>query len=208
MIYAEKEFKGIRYCEFKPNDFNESKKYPIVFFVHGAGTRGDDLSLVRNNAIVKKLTEREKDAVIIAPQCKGNTWFDVFESLIALTEHAYGLPFADKDRFYIAGNSMGGYTSYQLMMSRPNLFAAGVVCCGGGMYWNAERLKDIPLLIFHGLKDNVVFPCESEHMAESIVRAGGNAKLTLYPECDHNSWDKAFDDPNTLEWLFEQRKKH
>ena len=102
---------------------------------------------------------------------------------------------------------MGGYTAYQLMMSRPNLFTAGIVCCGGGMYWNASRLKDIPLQIFHGAKDITVFPCESEHMAEQINACDGNATITIYPECDHNCWDKTYTNKEIFDWLLSQRRK-
>jgi predicted peptidase len=102
---------------------------------------------------------------------------------------------------------MGGYTAYQLMMSRPNLFSAGIVCCGGGMYWNASRLKAIPLRIFHGAQDLVVLPCESENMVNKINQCGGNASLTIYPECDHNCWDKVFTNKENFDWLISQYKE-
>ena len=102
---------------------------------------------------------------------------------------------------------MGGYTAYQLMMSRPQLFAGGIVCCGGGMYWNARRLKNIPLRVFHGEQDKTVLPCESENMANKINQCGGNATLTLYPECVHNCWDKVYTNKENFEWLLEQVKE-
>ncbi len=206
MICNEKEFKNLCYCLFTPDDFDEKKRYPTIFFTHGAGSRGNDLSKIKNNPVTKNLLSQIENAVIIAPQCSADTWFDMFEKLSALVENSYNLPFVDKNAFYSIGVSMGGYAAYQLMMSLPDLFSAGIVCCGGGMYWNAQRLKNIPLKIFHGKKDLTVLPCESEHMAERIVQEGGTANLTIYSDCDHNCWDKAFSQPETLEWLFAQKK--
>ena len=34
------------YLEYLPEDYDNTKKYPIVFFLHGAGERGEDLDLV------------------------------------------------------------------------------------------------------------------------------------------------------------------
>jgi len=68
-------------------------------------------------------------------------------------------------------------------------------------------LKDIPLRIFHGEKDKVVLPCESKHMTEYINAKGGCATLTLYPECDHNCWDKVYTNKENFEWLLNQVKE-
>ena len=31
------------YVQYLPKDYDENKKYPLVFFLHGAGERGEDL---------------------------------------------------------------------------------------------------------------------------------------------------------------------
>ena len=95
----------------------------------------------------------------------------------------------------------------RFMMSRPKLFAAGVVCCGGGMYWNAARLKEIPLWFFHGAQDKVVYPEESLHLCAKICAAGGNAKVTIYPNNDHNCWDDTYSNEAVYEWLFSYKKE-
>ena len=38
-------------------------------------------------------------AVVFAPLCSADTWFDVFEQLLALIDTAVSLPFADKERY-------------------------------------------------------------------------------------------------------------
>ncbi len=207
MILEENRDFGIKYVVWKPADFDENKKYPVIFFTHGAGSRGDDLDVIKNHVSVKKIVEQVQNAIIVAPQCRYNSWFDVFGELLSLARKIYDMPFTDKTRFYGSGVSMGGYAMFQLMESEPRLFAAGIICCGGGMYWNAERLKNIPLRLFHGAKDEIVYPEESKRMYEKITAFGGNAQLVVFPECDHNCWDKTFGNSENVDWLLKQEKK-
>lgn len=58
----------------------------------------------------------------------------------------------------------------------------------------------------HFIKDDVVPPEYSKTMARVINSNGGNAKLSLYPNDNHNSWDSAFAEPELLPWLFNQTK--
>lgn len=208
MIYKENAYSGIKYCVWLPDNFDGTNKYPVIFFTHGAGTRGTDLSLVKTHSVLNALSEQAKNAVIVAPLCSENSWFDVFGNLIRLLESIYENPFTDRDHFYGVGVSMGGYAMIQLMESRPGLFAAGIVCCGGGMYWNAERLKNIPLRLFHGAQDTIVYPEESRRMHEKIIDTGGKAELTVYPECEHNCWDRTFRERGNITWLLSQRTRH
>lgn len=204
-IVGEK-YKKLQYVISYPDDYAVEKQYPVIFHTHGAGSRGSDLKVldidvpIRNNPLANEF-------IIVVPQCYADTWFEIFEQLIEFCEYIYEQPFTDKTRFYSSGISMGGYTAYQLMMSRPWLFAGGIVCCGGGMYWNTGRLKDIPLRVFHGEQDRTILPCESKTMVEYILKKGGHATLTLYPDCAHNCWDKVYTNKENFEWLLKQVKE-
>ncbi|MBE5740831.1 MAG: hypothetical protein E7349_08315 [Clostridiales bacterium] len=199
-------YKNLNYVISYPNDYKEGKEYPVIFHTHGAGSRGTDLKLLNIDVPIRNNPSAE-DFIIVAPQCYADTWFEIFEQLTKLCEYIYEQPFTDKKRFYSSGISMGGYAAYQLMMSRPQLFTAGIVCCGGGIYWNAGRLKDIPLRVFHGVQDKVVLPCESENMTKYINANGGCAILTLYAECAHNCWDKVYTNKENFEWLLNHIKE-
>jgi predicted peptidase len=96
---------------------------------------------------------------------------------------------------------MGGYGIWQLAMSMPKFFAAIVPICGGGMYWNAARLVNVPVWAHHGEIDHVVKVEESVKMVEAVNKQGGNAKLTIYPDTDHNSWTPTFSNPEVFDWL-------
>lgn len=186
-----------------PEGFSENEKYPTLFFLHGAGTRGTETAALRKNGFFTNTDKLNLPFVMVAPLCSENTWFDLFEHLEALVKEIARLPFADEKRIYLMGSSMGGYGTWQLAMSMPEYFAAIVPICGGGMYWNAWRLKGVPVWAFHGAKDGTVFSAESEKMVNAVNSAGGNAKLTIYPEAGHDSWTPTYSNPEVFSWLLE-----
>jgi len=112
-----------------------------------------------------------------------------------------------EDRVYLMGFSMGGYGTWQLAMSIPNMVAAIVPICGGGMYWNAGRLMNVPVWAFHGKEDALVYVEESEKMVRAVNKNGGKAKLTIYPECGHDSWSETYKNPEVFEWLLSKTNK-
>ena len=65
-------------------------------------------------------------------------------------------------------------------------------------------LKDVPIWVFHGAKDEVVPLKESEILVEELRKVGGNVKFTVYPEADHDSWTETYANPKLYEWLLEQ----
>lgn len=201
------EYRGIRYQLHYPKNFVEGKKYPVLFHLHGAGSRGRNFETFQSNeSVVIRTIESGKSALsdgfVVLPQCHADSWFDFFSELIDFARYMYNQPFVDQSRFNGSGISMGGYGIYQLMESAPELFHKAIICCGGGMYWNAGRLKDIQLRIFHGALDQAVFPEEAQRMYNNLVMVGANVTLTIYPDCDHNCWDKVYTNLENLEWLF------
>ena len=204
------EYKKIKYITCFPDNYDKTKKYPLLLKFHGAGGRGDDITpLLQESAFLK---QREKfdsfPFMTIMPLCHENTWFDMWEQLKEFVLYTTTLPNVDKERIYLMGASMGGYATWAMAMSIPELFAAIVPICGGGMYWNAARLINVPIWAFHGAKDNVVLPRESEIMVQRVNEFGGNAKLTIYPENEHNSWDATFSNPEVYKWLLSHKNEN
>lgn len=201
-------FQGMQYTVRYPKDFDETKKYPLLLFLHGAGTRGNNLGALKGNAFFKE-TEKYEDFpfVVAAPLCSENTWFDMMETLKAWIKETAALPYVDASRVYLMGNSMGGYATWQLAMSMPELFAAIVPICGGGMYWNAGRLASVPVWAFHGEKDPVVYVEESKKMTAAVNAQGGSARLTLYPENGHDAWTDTYRNREVFEWLLSHSKR-
>lgn len=195
-------FEGLRYLVRYPEGYVNGQRCPVLFFFHGAGTRGDDINKLKCNPFFTHIKGIEPfPFIVIAPHCNKNTWFDLFEKLQALLTKVAASDFCDKTRIYAIGASMGGYATWQLGMSMPELFAAIVPICGGGMYWNAGRLKNTPVWAFHGEKDPVVLVEETKKMVAAVNKAGGSAKMTLYPDAAHDAWSDTYQNSEIFRWL-------
>jgi predicted peptidase len=224
--YKNEEF---RYMVLNPPEIEPGKKYPLVYFMHGAGERGSDpKKLLRHFPV--QMTKPEWRAkypcFLVMPQCRdGKLWMNQpwgekeFKPLdkepnaqmamaMAILETSLKNPHVDRSRVYLTGLSMGGFGSWELAMRRPELFAALAPVCGGGDESKAARLKDIPIWTGHGDADRVVWPIRSQRMVEAIRKAGGKIKYTEYPGVGHNSWTPFYADKDgVVPWMFEQRRK-
>lgn len=200
-------YRKLQYVVHFPEDFAKDKKYPVILQLMGAGSRGDDINVVRSSLLFTAAESFHLNAVIFAPQCYADSWFDIFEQLMDFVKYVIGRAYVDKDRIYLMGSSMGGYAVWQLAMSRPEWFAAIVPICGGGMYWNAARLKHMGVWAFHGSEDPVVLCEESRKMVDSINRNGGDARLTIWEGVGHDSWVRTYQCRELYEWLFRQRRQ-
>ena len=202
-----RQFEEIPYVIRYPREYDSAKRWPVLLFLHGMGSRGHDIQRFLNNPFFT-LTKKHADFpfVIIAPQCCTGTWFDIFQSLKKLVQHVVYAAYTDPERVYLMGASMGGYAVWQLAMSMPELFAAICPICGGGMYTNASQLQHVPVWAFHGQKDTVVFPDESEKMVNAVNRFGGEARLTIYPENKHDAWSDTYSNEAVFQWLLAHQK--
>jgi predicted peptidase len=87
------------------------------------------------------------------------------------------------------------------------MFAAAIPVCGGGNEARASLLVHTAIWAFHGEKDAAVSVERSRKMIAAIRKAGGTPRYTEYKEVGHNSWERAFSEPDLLPWVFEQRTR-
>lgn len=126
----------------------------------------------------------------------------MFTELIDFCKYIADSEFVDSNHFY----GMGGYGIWQLAMSCPECLAAIVPICGGGMYWNAARLKNVPIWAFHGDSDPVVDKTESVKIVEAVKACGGSAKLKIYENCGHDAWSETYGNTEVYAWLLKNCK--
>ncbi|MEO7393449.1 MAG: prolyl oligopeptidase family serine peptidase [Chitinophagaceae bacterium] len=216
-----------------PDNYDASKKYPLIYFLHGAGERGNDneLQLVHGAKLFLKEDIRKRfPAIVVFPQCPSNSfWSNVnfikdssgkrtflfqqmgeptiamkmAEELLINIIKSY--PVINK-QIYVGGLSMGGMGTFEIVRRNPKLFAAAIPICGGGNTATARSLKKAKWWVFHGAKDDVVPPQLSEEMVNALKKEKATVKFTLYPNANHNSWDMAFAEPDLLSWLFAQKR--
>ncbi len=198
-----KVFEGLEYLISYPDGFQEDKKYPLVIFLHGAGTRGEEIDRLKRNACVQNLLKRQdaRGYILLAPHCKSGDWNERMALLIRLVESYREISYIDKTRVHLTGNSMGGYGTWTLTTLRAHWFASAMPLCGGGIGAFANNLVNLPIRAFHGLRDKTVDPIESLQMAKAVNLRGGHAELILFPELEHNCWDRVYTDEKNYDWL-------
>ncbi|MBQ8813432.1 MAG: prolyl oligopeptidase family serine peptidase [Lachnospiraceae bacterium] len=201
-----REFGKLQYVVKEPGKLAE--KNPTIIFLHGAGSRGNDIGVLEQNPFFNDnshISNENSPFMVFAPLCNRNSWFDMFEQLQDFVKIVADHPAVDANRLYLMGTSMGGYGSWQLAMTMPEYFAALVPVCGGGMRWNVKRLINVPVWAFHGKDDKTVPSEESVFMVEKLNEVGGNARLTLLDNTAHNSWDYAYAQRELFDWMLRQR---
>lgn len=178
-----------------------SGPWPLVLFLHGSGERGKNLENLKRHGPPRMMAEgRRFPYVVLSPQCPRGQWWSA-ETLEALLDHALATWPIDPTRVWVTGISMGGYGAWSLAIRCPKRLAALVPICGGGNPRQARQLRDLPVWAFHGEHDDSVAPGETVAMVDAIRRAGGDARLTLYPDLGHDCWTRTYHDPELWSWL-------
>jgi predicted peptidase len=211
----EKEIKKtlhLQYLLYLPPEYDQSKeKWPLLLFLHGAGERGADIAKVKVHGPPKLIANESRSfpCIVVSPQCPEDGFWSSelqLDALDGLLDQLVSRYRVDKDRIYVTGLSMGGFGTWALAFRYPDRFAALAPICGRGEPKKAERIKHVPAWVFHGAKDKAVPVKDSEQMVEALKKAGGEPKLTVYPNAEHDSWTETYNNPAFYEWLFQQRR--
>lgn len=207
-----------------------------LLFLHGYGECGEDGQ--KNLAVglppaVRKNPERWP-LVIIVPQkpVPNSEWEDHDGAVMAILNEAAEKGHYDRKRLAITGLSQGGHGTIWFAANRTDRFKAAAPVCGyidrrfddnqvrvsgpgapsgsEGVRAVAEKLKGMPIWLFHGGKDDVIPPTESRGLFAALGAPakvpGAKVCLTEFPEANHNSWDAAYSDPALAAWLVDHTR--
>ncbi|MBZ0300434.1 MAG: prolyl oligopeptidase family serine peptidase [Anaerolineae bacterium] len=194
----------LNYLLYLPPDYESRESWPLILFLHGRGERGDDLEQVKLHGLPRRIAQGDHfPFIIVAPQCPASSyWTEELDALNALLDEVIAHYLVDSRRIYLTGLSMGGRGTWFLAGRYPERFAAIAPICGVGLNWQAqERLTNLPVWAFHGEADSVNPVTESINMIRWLREAGGNARLTLYPGVDHDSWTETYHNPELYDWF-------
>lgn len=218
------------YIVYVPRNYDASRAWPVILFLHGSGERGNDGTRAMQigvAAAVRAHPERVP-AIVVIPQAPAETrWLgEPADAAMAALDHAISEFHGDRQRLYLTGLSMGGYGTWHLGMAHPDRWAALVVVCGGlfphptttavqqsplnrnaadPYAFTAHAVRELPIRIFHGSDDPVIPVDESRKMHDALQAEGArDVHYTEYPGVGHNAWDKAYGDEAMWKWLFAQ----
>lgn len=212
-----------RFQVYLPEEWrrDDGKKWPIILALHGRGERGSE-GMWQTQTGIAEAVRNHPDRwpfVIVMPQCPETAhWTDApmldlaMASLDQETTEFHG----DPSRTYLTGLSLGGYGAWELARLHPHRWAA-IVIASSGVFWSyepdrwqqasvlpaayARAVAHTPVWLFHGSLDPVVQPRQSELMYDAFKANGGDVRLWIYQGLGHDSWTRAYDEPELPRWL-------
>jgi Putative esterase len=219
------------YAIYIPKNFDESKKYPLVVFLHGAwsnhrlGLRrafgqgniaGTDF-ILPNRVVVETDLEatrywpelKDVNYIVAAPYARGTAGYqgipeqDVYEMIDDIKSRFL----IDEDRIYLTGLSMGGGGTIWLGLTRPDVWAAIAPCCPAppdGSTDFSENACNLPVHLFIGDKD-FLYKTALEWKAK-LEQVSPRFDYIEYPGIGHNSWEYAYKDGFIFDWFSQFRR--
>ena len=202
--YTDEKFGEIelKYGLFVPK---EKENKPLIILFHGAGEGGKDVSIALLGNKVVALAEKEiqsyfENAYVLVPQTP-DMWMNdgsgeyttdgsskYTNALIEMIEKVLeSNPGIDSKRVYVGGGSNGGFMTMNMILNKPDLFAAAfAICQAYQSEWISDEqiknLKDVPLWFVHSTDDSTVsFESTTKALHQRLVSSGHkNVHLSVY----------------------------
>jgi len=183
-----------------PDDYDSTKKYPLLVFLHGSGV--DEQGLLNSPRSNEKFIE-------IAPL--GRDMYNCYSSdssqndiIEAIEDVIANFP-VDTSKIIIGGFSMGGYGALRTFYEHPDLYKGVAVFAGhphlasnwlDGEHPNFLYKKYLnvfvnkSVFIYHGAKDGSLPVHLIENMSKELEKNGAKVILSIAKEKGHSYPDK------------------
>ena len=222
--FLEDSYNQLPYRLYIPKNYDISKSYPLVLFLHGAGQRGDENIFQMDSyamLFAQDSIQNIQACFVLVPQCP---WYDQWVNspwengsynidetplsaplskvidIIGILKNDYSI---DNSRVYVTGLSMGGYGTWDIISRYPLMFAAAIPICGAGDPSKANRIKHIPLQFFHSSDDPTVPVAGSRDMKNALITENAaDFKYKEYDNLGHDCWTSAYFEPGLISWMF------
>ncbi|MDC7241755.1 MAG: alpha/beta hydrolase-fold protein [Spirochaetales bacterium] len=194
--------KSLMYNLYIPENYDPSKEYPLVMFIHDAGVVSNNpiATLTQGLGAVSFASpeaQAQQESFVLEPQFNstivgdGSQTTDDVEITIDLINALVEEYSIDTDRIYNTGQSMGGMTSIAMNIKYPDLFAASwLVAC----QWDetlVSPMADKPLWIVVSEGDAKAYPgmeaitAELEKYGATVTKDGWDAQSDLALQEEH-----------------------
>lgn len=219
------------YAVYIPENFDESKDYPLVVFLHGAwsnhrlglrrlfgvgNSQGYDFIKPGNVPFENDVEAtryfppfRPVGYIAAAPLARGTAGYqgvpeqDVYDMIDDLKARFR----IDEDRVYLTGLSMGGGGTLWLGLTRPDIWAAIAPVCPAppeGTTELAGNAANLPVHLFIGDKD-FLYQTATEWKGK-LEKTAQRLDYVEYPGVGHNSWEWAYKDGFIFDWFSQFRR--
>lgn len=207
----------------KGSEDDPNKSWPLIFFLHGTGDRGENMLLLPKASPFMMIREKsDLPCIIAAPILNTSDNYRSFpmaymEGVLKELTSSYHV---DEKRVYLTGLSMGGEATYRFALEHPEKFAAIASLSGFlAKYEPAfskeaaemqstplENLKGMPAREIHGADDVIVSADMANNTMRDFKNAGVNIDIKVLEGRDHDTWTDTYLDPAFYEWLLQQKK--
>lgn len=183
---------------FLPTDYQPSYPYPLVVLFHGTG--GSEESVAR---LAPRVSRRNYIAISLrGPQGLGKrpdgreafSWNadnseddNLEEYLINAVEQTRRLYHVHSERVYLAGVCEGAEVAYRIGLGMADRIA-GVIALNGSIpktagtpLFRLGAVRDLPVLMGHGMANDVVPYTAAQRDYRLLYAAGANVRLIGYP---------------------------
>lgn len=187
----------VGYVVWTPPGYNASKKYPVLYFLHGSGGTESADSAGFSGWVSKGIAKGLIPPVLVVFPNGGMSGYRgevekmIVDELIPLIDKNYPTLASPESRA-VAGFSMGGAGGVRLSALHPDLFAAAASMGGSAgpevelaAEKNADVLKrrNFGFLLINGEKDR---PAAFESLAKKLTAAGVENTIVIHPNLAHN----------------------
>lgn len=201
-----------KFVVFEPAGYTPVKKWPLIFYLHGASGRGRDgrAQLVVGLGPAVKTRAAALPFLVVFPQNENlrsrllGGWTDGSPELgralkiLDEVERTYSV---DRSHEVLAGVSMGAFGAWSVAADTPQRWKAVIAVSGGGEPEFIPALTKVPVWAFHAADDRLVPPTRSSEFVTEINAAGGRAFVSIIPSGGHNIGAAVFAHDEVFAWM-------
>ena len=213
------------YRYYLPENYDESKEYPVLMFLHSNGIQGNDN--IQHMYLLDQLFANEEspvfESIVVAPQCPKSGWWsgEYNDAVIELFAHINKKYSTDLSRQYLTGVSMGGSGTWDILNRYPDAISGAVPVAGNtfGLSTNADgtfsivgfnqKTLKVPICYVYDTIDEYSTKVYQQSIVKILTDYG--ATNFTYRETNkygHNICTRyvTASDISVLEWLYSQRR--
>lgn len=194
------------YSLYVPENYDPSRRWPLIVAMHGGHGRGDDylLTWIRS--------AKSRGYIVLSPKSLGDTWslqqpgVDI-RSILTMIEELLDEYTIDTERLFATGLSDGGTFSFALGLSCPKLFAGIAPIAAAGTFLallDLQSSNTLPVFMVHGAQD-FIFPVAMARAAYDLLKRHNFTHLTYkeLPEWGH-AYTYSINETLVLPWFESQ----
>jgi predicted peptidase len=192
LVYTDPNYNNekLMYNLYVPKNYDPSKKYPLILFMHDAGVVSNNPTNTLTQGLgavvwAEPSEQAKNECFVLAPQytsiiaddtSQTTEQMDITVDLVKDLEKQYSI---DSNRLYNTGQSMGGMTSIAMDIKYPDMFAASLlVAC----QWDVNKVtpmakKKLWIVVSEG--DNKANP-GMDSITEALKKQGATVSKATW----------------------------